>query len=416
LEYRELMPEGENLHLELETRPKGRLESSEHSDKQRGHAAADSISLGPQPLPRRSVPSLWRWLVGFPSSRHGNQGEAHPTLKQMEKFAKATYAPMGFLFLAEPPVESVPIPDFRTLTSIRVNRPSQDLLDTVYICQQRQEWYRDFARSEGEDRLPFVGSSALTGDIGETAARMRAALGFSIEERRQIPTWTDALRRFIEQADRLGVLVMVSGVVGSNNRRKLDPREFRGFGLSDDLAPLVFINVADTKAAQMFTLAHELAHVWLGQSALSDVDPASAPSHRVEIWCNKVAAEFLVPLEELQTEYRQRVGLQEECGRLASFFKVGTLVILRRLHDAGVMSRDDLWQAYDEEVARLQAIPRAGGGGFYLTQAARVSKRVARALVASTLEGQTLHRDAFRLLGFSKLETFRELGHSLGVA
>lgn len=354
----------------------------------------------------RRIPQLPAW----------EQGEAQPTLKQMEKFAKATYALMGFLFLAEPPVERVPIPDFRTLASIRVSRPSPDLLDTVYICQQRQEWYRDFARSEGEDRLSFVGSADLTGDIGETAARMRAALGFSIEERRRLPTWTDALRRFVEQADLLGVLVMVSGVVGSNNRHKLDPREFRGFALSDDLAPLVFINGADTKAAQMFTLAHELAHIWLGQSALSDIDPASAPSHRVEIWCNQVAAEFLVPLEDLRNEYRQRAGLQEECGRLARFFKVSTLVILRRLHDAGVMNREDLWQAYDEEVARLQAIPRTSGGDFYLTQAARVSKHFARALVVNTLEGQTLHRDAFRLLGFSKLETFRELGHSLGVA
>jgi len=354
----------------------------------------------------RRIPQLPAW----------EQGEARPTLKQMEKFAKATYAPVGYLFLAEPPVESVPIPDFRTLVSDRVNRPSPDLLDTVYICQQRQEWYRDFARSEGEDPLRFVGSSALSGDIEETAARMRAALGFSIEERRRIPTWTDALRRFIEQADLLGVLVMISGVVGSNNRRKLDPREFRGFALSDDLAPLVFINGADTKAAQMFTLAHELAHIWLGQSALSDVDPASAPSHRVEIWCNQVAAEFLVPLENLRTEYRRRDGLQEECSRLARFFKVNTLVILRRLHDAGALSGDDMWQAYDGEVARLLAIPRASGGDFYLTQAARVSKRFARALVVSTLEGQTLHRDAFRLLGFSKLETFRELGHSVGVA
>jgi len=367
--------------------------------------ARERAGLSLEVLARR-IPQLPAW----------EQGETHPTLKQVEKFAKATYAPVGYLFLAEPPVESVPIPDYRTLAGIRVNRPSPDLLDTVYICQQRQEWYRDFARSEGEGGLPFVGSSTLAGDIGETAARMRTALGFSIEERRQLPTWTDALRRFIEQADRLGVLVMVSGVVGSNNRRTLDPREFRGFALSDDLAPLVFINGADTKAAQMFTLAHELAHIWLGQSALSDIDPASVPSHRVEIWCNQVAAEFLVPLEDLGTEYRRRDGLQEECGRLARFFKVSTLVILRRLCDAGVMSPDDMWQAYNEEVARLQAIPRASGGDFYLTQAARVSKRFARALVASTLEGQTLHRDAFRLLGFSKLETFRELGHSVGVA
>jgi Zn-dependent peptidase ImmA (M78 family) len=373
-------------------------------------------------------PELLRWArerAGFsletlarriPQSPAWERGEAHPTLKQLEKFAKATCAPVGYLFLAEPPVELIPIPDFRTLVSARVGRPSPDLLDTLYICEQRQEWYRDFARSEGEVRLAFVGSADLSSDVRQTAARMRTALGFNIEERRRMPTWTAALRRFIEQADLLGVLVMISGVVGSNNRRKLDPLEFRGFALSDDVAPLVFINGADTKAAQMFTLAHEIAHIWLGQSALSDVEAASMPGHRVEIWCNQVAAELLVPIDVLRTEYSRQLGVQEECGRLARFFKVSTLVILRRLHDAGFMGREDLWQTYDEEVTRLRAIPRASGGDFYLTQAARVSKRFARALVASTLEGQTLHRDAFRLLGFSKLETFRELGRSVGVA
>ncbi len=166
----------------------------------------------------------------------------------------------------------------------------------------------------------------------------------------------------------------------------------------------------------MFTLAHELAHVWFGQSALSDVDPASVPSHRVEAWCNQVAAELLVPAAALRAEHRLGGELTEEGNRLARHFKVSTLVILRRLHDVGALTRERLRDAYEQELERLQAIPKSSGGDFYLTQAARVSKRFARALVVSTLEGQTLHRDAFRLLGFSKLETFHELGRSLGVA
>jgi IrrE N-terminal-like domain len=189
------------------------------------------------------------------------------------------------------PVEHVPIPDFRTVGNRRIEHPSPDLLDAIYICQQRQEWYRDFARSQGEEPLPFIGAASLTSDIDATAANMRSALGFDLEERRQIPAWTDAVRRFIEQADALGVLVMENSVVGNNNYRKLDPEEFRGFALSDGLAPLVFINGADTKAAQMFSLAHELAHLWLGQNALSDVGPVSRPTHKVERWCNRVAAE-----------------------------------------------------------------------------------------------------------------------------
>ena len=351
----------------------------------------------------------------FPKLDRWERGEERPTLKQVERFAKAVYAPVGYLFLPEPPVESVPIPDFRTVGNVHVGHPSPDLLDTLYICQQRQEWYRDFARSVGEERLAFVGSARVTDGVDETAARMQAALGFDLEARRRMPTWTDALRHFIEQADALGILVMCSGVVLNNNHRHLDPEEFRGFAMSDDLAPLVFINGADTKAAQMFTLAHELAHIWIGQSAVSDAQAAWMPEDAVERWCNRVAAELLVPLEVLRAEYDAGTELRAEIDRLARRFKVSTLVILRRLHDVGGLTREQLRQAYDAEIERLRALPKGSGGNFYLTQAVRVSKRFARALVVSTLEGQTLYRDAFRLLGFSKLTTFHELGRSLGV-
>lgn len=288
-------------------------------------------------------------------------------------------------------------------------------MNPIYICQQRQEWYRDYARSTKERPLRFVGSINQAINIEVVAERIRHALKFDLEERRQIPTRTEALRRFIEQTDDLGVLVMVNGVVGSNNRRKLDPEEFRGFALSDDLAPLVFINGADTKAAQMFTLAHELVHIWLGQSALSDVEPMSLPTQPIERWCNRVAAEILVPLKVLREEYRRDSDLHEETDRLARRFKVSTLVILRRIYDAGSLTQRQFWQLYHEEFDRLVSIPRKAGGNFYLTQAVRVGKRFARALIVSTLEGQTLHRDAFRLLGFSKLATFQNLGATLGV-
>jgi Zn-dependent peptidase ImmA (M78 family) len=120
----------------------------------------------------------------------------------------------------------------------------------------------------------------------EAASRIADDLRFDLDERRHTPTWTEALRRFITRADEAGVLVMVNGVVGNNNRRKLNADEFRGFALADDLAPLVFINGADSKAAQMFTLAHALAHIWIGASALSDAGPANSPSTDVERWCN----------------------------------------------------------------------------------------------------------------------------------
>jgi len=345
-------------------------------------------------------------------------GETQPTLKQVEAFARAVHVPVGYLFLSQPPEEPVPIPDFRTFAGQEVTRPSPNLLETIYTCQERQSWYRDFIRVAREPELAFIGSATVETPPETVAARMRETLGFDLAARRECPTWTDALRLFIRQADEAGVLVMVSGVVMSNNRRPLDPAEFRGFALSDPLAPLIFINGADTKAAQMFTLAHELAHLWLGASALSNLGAAPRPGfRREEVWCNAVAAELLVPLAALRTDLQADEPLPDALSRLARIFKVSTLVILRRLLDVKWLSRERFDLAWAEESERLRHLSQrgSGGGDFYRTTLARVSRRFARALVVSTLEGQTLYRDAFRMLGVSKTDTFNNLGREVGV-
>jgi Zn-dependent peptidase ImmA (M78 family)/transcriptional regulator with XRE-family HTH domain len=351
----------------------------------------------------------------FPRLEDWEEGKSQPTLKQIEKLAKATHAPVGFFFLSAPPIERLPLPDFRTMGSIPIRRPSPNLLDMVYVCQERQAWYREFAQATGELPRAFVGKARVTDSVETTATEMRHALGFDIEERRSCPTWADALRRFISQAEEMGVLVMCSGVVLNNNTRPLDPEEFRGFAIADDLAPLVFINGADTKSAQMFTLAHEFAHIWLGQSGISNATITSVPDLDAERWCNQVAAELLVPLAHLRRELRSGVQLEDEVTRLARVYKVGNLVILRRLYDAAGLSRAAFIGAYEAELHRLREIAKGSGGNFYLTQAARASKRFTRALVVSALEGQTLYRDALRMLGISKVETFHELGRSVQV-
>lgn len=352
----------------------------------------------------------------FPQLLSWEKEVEQPTMKQLERFAAAVHAPIGYLFLKTPPVETIPIPDFRTIGNKHISRPSPDMLETIFVCQQRQEWYRGFVRSVGEKPLPFVGSAQVTNDVETTAAGIRHALGFDIEERRKTRTWLEALSRFIVQADEAGVLVMCSGVVMNNNRRPLDPDEFRGFAISDDLAPLVFINGKDSKSAQMFTLAHELAHIWLGKSAVSDARPTVVPSHEVEAWCNHVAAEMLVPVSLFRNEYRGDAELRDEVRRLAGYFKVSTLVILRRIYDIGGLSQGQFWQEYDKELEFLKKIRKGSGGDFYLTQAARVSRRFARSLVVSALEGRASFTEAFRLLGVKKMTTFHELGRSLGVA
>ena len=377
-------------------------------------------------------PALLRWakersdrdmdflVRRFPRYAQWERGEVQPTFKQLQKFADATYTPLGMFFLSKPLEDSLGIPDFRTVGSAGVSRPSLNLLHALELCERRQDWYRDFVRTHGEGPMQFVGSATLKSEVRETADGMRRALNFDLKEREKLRTWSDALRRFVEQADELGILVMVSGIVGNNTNRQLDPNEFRGFALADEYAPLVFINGADTKSAQMFTLAHELAHIWLGESALSDSGPHSlppqgtAPAQATEAWCNQVAAELLVPLETVRDQFQTGRDLPREAARLARVFKVSTLVILRRLHDAGHVPLERLWEVYELQRREWEERSRRSGGSFYRTQFSRVGKRLARALIADTLEGRTLYRDAFRLLGVNKQTTFDKLATELG--
>ena len=356
----------------------------------------------------------------FPKLPEWEQRETLPTLKQLENYAHATHTPLGFLLLDAPPVDVVPIEDFRTMGDRRVSAPSVNLLDSVYACQQRQDWYRDFARTNGEDPLPFVGSLGLNVGINEAAGAIAEALSFTLADRRQIGSWTAALDHLRDRAEALGVLVMISGVVGSDGHRKLDPTEFRGFALADDLAPVVFVNGSDTKAAQIFTLVHELAHIWLGRTGVSDADLGSQVSDPVERWCNQVAAEVLVPSTEIRDETFEPNNPVPHLDRIAKRFKVSTLVVLRRLFEVGKIDWVTYRRIYGVELARVVGLAAAGrkssGGDFYNTNPVRVSKRFARALIASTWEGHTLYRDATRLLGFKKLSTLDTLGEKLGVA
>lgn len=370
-------------------------------------------------------PALYRWAqersgvprpdlaARFPKLPEWEGGRAEPTLKQLERLARATYTPVGFFFLDRPPEEQLPIPDLRSGRNRRM-RPSPHLLDTIYICQQRQEWFRDYARASGDPPLEFVGSLTTRTPALRAAATIRKALGFELEER-PAGNVEDALRAFIERVEALGILVMRNGVVGNNTHRKLDPDEFRGFALSDDYAPLVFLNGADSKSAQMFTLAHELGHLWLGRSALDDSTAASMPDDAIERWCNEVAAELLVPMDALKKEVGSAIDLETDLPRLVRRFKVSVFVILRRLLDAGLITRPVFRAAYEAELERLPTRTASSGGDFYRTEISRVGRRFASALVSSALEGNTLYTDAFRLLSISKDATFTELGRQLQV-
>ncbi len=355
----------------------------------------------------------------FPKYSYWERGMAQPTLKQLERMAKTLHVPLGIFFLDEPPREDLPIPDLRTMPQARLSRPSPELLETIYSCQQRQEWYRNYLLSLGEGPIPYVGKAMLNDSPKAIAAQILEAVNFDLEDRRKLHTWTQALGRFIDKVEQIGILVMVNSIVGNNTHRHLNPEEFRGFALIDDYAPVIFINGADTIAAKTFTLAHELAHIWLGRSGISDARIERLPEDYTERWCNQVAAEVLVPQDRLADSYNPQYELKMEVDRLAREFKVSTLVILRRLFDGGHIDLGTFRQVYEEELERVLAFERKakgkGGGAFFRALGTRVSKRFAVSIIASALEGQTLFRDAYAMLGISKAKTFRKLAGELGI-
>jgi Zn-dependent peptidase ImmA (M78 family) len=337
------------------------------------------------------------------------------SFSRAEKLARVTYTPFGYLYLEAPPEEKLPVPDFRTVAGKELHRPSPDLLDVLNDTLRRQDWFRDYLVAYGEERLSFVGSTKVEDSPEVVAGRIRHTIGLDTAVRREARTWEEALHVQVEGIEAAGVLVMRSGIVGNNTHRQLSVDEFRGFALSDPYAPLIFINSRDSKGAQMFTLIHELAHIWLGVSGVSNLHATYAPNHRVERFCNAVAAEVLVPGKELKAEWPAARTRPRPLTALAQRFKVSSLVLLRRLRDLRFISDAQFDRQYSEEEKRFEerAAQSGGGGDFYLTQRTRTGRRFARALIESVLEGRTTYRDALQLLGIRKIETFNEFAKEM---
>lgn len=337
--------------------------------------------------------------------------------KRAEKLAEKTHTPFGYLFMETPPEESLPVTDFRTVGSEEPTQPSTELLDVLYDAMSKQAWYRDYLIEMGEPRLDYIGSVRTEESTGVVAARIRERFGFDSASRADVSNPEAALKRMFEHCEEHGILVMRSGTAKGNTRRPLKVEEFRGFALSDPYAPLIFINSRDSYAAQMFTLVHEVVHLWLGLSGVSNLTGTYAPGAKVEQFCNQVAAEVLVPVEALREQLLLMSNDKDPVIRLARHFKVSSLVILRRLKDLGEIDARTFNRLYQQEEARFAAIKarqQAGdSGNYYATKNVQVGRRFARALIGSTLEGRTPYREAYSLLGVKKSETFNNFARQL---
>lgn len=297
-------------------------------------------------------------------------GDSLPSFAKARDLAKYLRVPFGYLFLDRPPAEVIAIPDLRRVGGGPAETLGPNFRDIYLDAVGKQDWYRDHLRQQGAEPLPFVGSFTVADDAAEVAADMRRVLEVTREWRRTTDNWEDMFRRLVDKTEVAGVLVLRNSIVGNNTHRPLSVQEFRGFALSDPLAPLVFINTADAKAAQIFSLVHELGHIWLAVSAISNFG-LQAPADGydpVEVFCNRVAAEFLVARDEFLAMWNPRRTLEENADALAREFRVSGLVIARRALDLGRIPRADYLAFYARAAAEHERTPekeeREGGQTF----------------------------------------------------
>jgi len=347
-------------------------------------------------------------------------GEARPTLRQARLLAQKLHVPFGYLFLDSPPDERIPIPDLRTVPGAHRRPFSPEFLDVLHDALRKQEWLRAWRAQQGAVPLSFVGRFSERHDPARIAADMAKALGVNGGLRRTARSWEGFLGLLVERAEECGVIVLRSGVVGANTHRSLDVAEFRGFVLTDPYAPIVFLNGKDAKAAQTFTLAHELAHLWIGQSGVVSPDMGATNvihSPRVERFCNQVAAELLVPRHELEAYWNPALALAKNTDGCTKAFRVSKLVVLRRAYDVGLLPRTEFEEAYREELRRsIERSSKARGGGDGRNNIIyRNSPTFTREVLTAALERRILLRDAAHLLGVRSIPSMLRTANALGL-
>ena len=349
-------------------------------------------------------------------------GKASLTIREMEKLAQKTYTPLGYLFASKAPEETLPIADFRTFGDHDLTRrkPSGALLTTLYTMQRRQNWFRDYLMEIGADPVPLVGQCDKKQGAREVATTLRAAYG--VDEKTGLsedyPNKDTAISKLIAATTDLGILVIRNGVVGNNARRPLDVKEFRGFALCDRYAPLIFINGRDVCAAQIFTLAHELAHLCIEESGVSNLDAKTLDgADATEKFCNRVAAELLLPQASFLRHWKENAELSPEgrIRRIAESFNISAQAAARRALDEKLISHQEYWKFCEKEEAERRGDKSAQRGrDFQATQKHPVSDRFAKAVIACAREGALSYREAHELMDIKTTATFEKLAEKLG--
>lgn len=367
--------------------------------------------------------NIWNWIntsVQVPAAvrekfEQCRSGEKKPTFSQLEEFSRKIHVPIGYFFLERQPQEQFKLLEFRTVDSRQLQDPSRELIDTLRQMESIQEWMRDDMIAGENEENRYVGSLRGKKGIAELAAMVRETLFLPSDWYEAVKSVAESFRLLREAISRVGVLVMMNGIVGANTRRALDVSEFRAFTLIDAYAPLIFINAADSESGRVFSLLHEFVHIGLGTNSLFNAREGETAFVRPEeILCNAVAAEVLVPRRAFCNAWENTEGtIEKRVQELSKYFNCSQSVIARRALDEAYLTEEQYRELIAKAIMLAKATmlakkERGGGGDYYKTLLTRMDHRFLQALDASVQEGKTLYTEAFRLTNTNRV-TFDKL-------
>ena len=347
-----------------------------------------------------------------------SSSEEYPSIKQAEKLAKLYRRPLAVFYLPSIPKDFQTLRDFRSRNK---NEFSTALIFMMREIQEKQYWLKNSLIETGESQLDFVGKFSSSNPPDEVAEDIRVNLNINTSELNDNP-----LKYWSEKAESKRIFISFSSFF--HTRMKLDLNEVKGFAIADNYAPFIFVNSHDWKNAKLFTLVHELAHLWINESGVSNeteiqfredvnLDP-------VEKFCNEVAANTLLPENEFKESFERLANLSlNNISMVSRKFGVSNITLLIRAYKLDLINDNEYnsmkseaekqFLEYERIMKRKEELQKKkdGGPSFYLLQAKRNGKAFSSIVLDNYKGGFISGLEASQLLNvklnkFPKLEKF----------
>jgi Zn-dependent peptidase ImmA (M78 family)/transcriptional regulator with XRE-family HTH domain len=310
-------------------------------------------------------------------------GINQPTIRQAQTLAKAYKRPFALFFLPDIPRDFQPLQDFRKSGSKSLTTSSIFIIREI---QQKQAWLSEVYSDNQEEKLQFVGRYTINDNPQDVANNILETLKINplfYKSDNPIKEWIDA-------AETNGIFISRTSFIHS--RLKLDSDELQGFAIADPYAPFVFVNSEDWNAPQLFTLVHELAHIWIAETGISnDVEYEISNNdkfHPVELFCNEVAANALLPKGIVLNFDAESFRSSKDVFRISKQLGVSSFALLFRalkLNIISISSYHQLKKEADidfaeflkkeaEKKAKQKVKEKTGGPNYFLLQLNRNSR------------------------------------------